>query len=81
MENPYKSIKNKKDYEALHASGMFWEFHPELTGNWNIDKLRILGDEAEERINIIGQNGNDGLHYKDEPKPGDQLKFNFEEDE
>ena len=25
-------------------------------------------EEAEERINIIGQNGNDGLHYKEEKK-------------
>jgi len=34
-----------------------------LTGDWNVDKIRILGDEAEKRMNIVGQNGNDGLHY------------------
>ena len=28
----------KKDYLGLVASGMFWEFHPELTGNWEKDK-------------------------------------------
>jgi hypothetical protein len=32
---------------------------------------------SEKRMNIIGQNGNDGLHYQHEAKPGDQLEFNF----
>ena len=34
----------KKDYEALIASGMAWEFHPWLTGNWNEDKERYITD-------------------------------------
>lgn len=29
-------------YEALIASGMAWEFHPWLTGNWNDDKERYI---------------------------------------
>jgi len=37
----YKNIKTKENYEKLLASGMFWEFHPELTGNWEQDKLII----------------------------------------
>lgn len=28
----------KEDYFLLLGSGMFWEFHPELTGKWNKDK-------------------------------------------
>ena len=28
----------KEDYEKLLASGMFWEFFPELTGEWEKDK-------------------------------------------
>ena len=32
----------KKDYEMLIASGMDWEFHPWLTGNWNEDKDRYI---------------------------------------
>ena len=61
--NPYKWISCIGDYNRLLLSGMFWELHPELTGDWNVDKIRILGDQAEERMNIVGQNGNDGLHY------------------
>lgn len=33
----------RKDYEMLIASGMAWEFHPWLTGNWNEDKDRYIG--------------------------------------
>lgn len=28
----------KKEYEQLLASGMFWEFYPELTGEWEKDE-------------------------------------------
>ena len=36
------------------------------------DTNDFLEHEAENRMNIIGQNGNDGLHYKKEetPRPG-----------
>ena len=34
----------KKDYDMLIASGMAWEFHPWLTGNWNDDKERYITD-------------------------------------
>lgn len=37
----YKNIKTKENYDKLLASGMFWEFHPELTGEWEKDKLII----------------------------------------
>jgi hypothetical protein len=32
----------RKDYEMLIRSGMAWEFHPWLTGNWNEDKERYI---------------------------------------
>lgn len=32
----------RKDYEMLIRSGMAWEFHPWLTGNWNEDKDRYI---------------------------------------
>jgi len=34
-------------------------------------------DEAEKRMDIIGQNGNDGLHYDDNdpPKPSKTIKI------
>ena len=34
----------KNDYDMLIASGMAWEFHPWLTGNWNEDKERYITD-------------------------------------
>lgn len=38
----YKQIKTKENYNKLLTSGMFWEFHPELTGDWEVDKAIIL---------------------------------------
>ena len=63
--NPYKSISKQGDYNRLLLSGHFFDIHPELTGNWKVDRLRILADEFEERMNLVGQNGNTGLHYDD----------------
>ena len=34
----------RKDYKMLIASGMAWEFHPWLTGNWNEDKDRYINE-------------------------------------
>ncbi len=34
------------------------------------DTEDFLEEEAEKRMDIIGQNGNEGLHYKEESKPG-----------
>ena len=61
-KNEY-NIENEKDYILLMKSGMMWVFHPELTGQWSVDKITILGEKSEERMKAIGQNGNDGLHY------------------
>jgi hypothetical protein len=40
------------DYQALIQSGMFWERYPNLTGNWEQDKinwaLQRLTENAEE---------------------------------
>ncbi len=30
--------KREKDYFKLLQTGMFWEFYPELTGDWEKDK-------------------------------------------
>ena len=37
----YKHIKLKRDYNKLLKSGMFFEFHPELSGEWKKDKKVI----------------------------------------
>jgi len=38
----YEQIKTKENYDKLLVSGMFWEFHPELSGDWEKDKEVIL---------------------------------------
>jgi hypothetical protein len=30
----------KAEYQLVLKSGMFWEFHPELTGDWDKDKTQ-----------------------------------------
>lgn len=39
----YRNIKTEENYMSLLKSGMFWEFHPELTGNWYLDESVING--------------------------------------
>lgn len=39
---------NKEDYDKLLNSGMFWEFHPELSGDWNKDKNLILDIDTKQ---------------------------------
>lgn len=39
----YRKIKTEENYMLLLKSGMFWEFHPELTGNWYLDESVING--------------------------------------
>lgn len=40
----YRNIKTEENYMLLLKSGMFWEFHPELTGNWCLDEPVINGN-------------------------------------
>lgn len=40
----YEKIKTKDDYDLLLKSGMFFELHPELSGNWEKDK-NIIADK------------------------------------
>lgn len=57
----YDNIKQKSDYDKLLATGMFWEFHPELTGAWNVDKVVILGQPKPEKYEShakVDTNGN-----------------------
>lgn len=45
-------IECKKEYEALIKSGMAWEFHPWLTGDWDIDKEQFI-NEISNKVNSI----------------------------
>jgi hypothetical protein len=42
------------------------EFIKEETYDAGVDSNKAFNDESESRMNIIGQNGNDGLHYGEE---------------
>lgn len=46
----YKHIKTQESYNQLLSSGMFFEFHPELTGNWNVDKEVINNTNFNDKI-------------------------------
>lgn len=48
----------KDEYLALKDSGLFYEYYPQATGIYD-------DDVQQSRIDVIGQNGNDGDHYKD----------------
>jgi hypothetical protein len=34
--------KYQEDYITLKSTGMFWEFHPELSGEWEKDKEEFI---------------------------------------
>ena len=56
MSKDYKHIQTKEDYTKLLNSGMFWEFHPELSGNWQDDERVIKNinyDTVLEAVNCV----------------------------
>ncbi len=38
VKKQYRKIRKYKGYLNLLLSGMFYEFHPDLTGVWKLDK-------------------------------------------
>ena len=40
--NEYRNIRSKEGYEGLLKTVFFWEFYPELSGNWDDDKKVIF---------------------------------------
>lgn len=51
--NRYIHITKKSNYEKLLKSGMFWEFHPELTGDWEKDKNTFKRPSTKEFLKLI----------------------------
>jgi hypothetical protein len=49
----YKQINTEERYNKLLNSGMFWEFYPELTGRWEVDKKLILPDVVHSKTGLI----------------------------
>lgn len=45
MRDEYKHIQTEKEYNLLKLSGFFYEFHPELTGNWKEDEEIIKSEK------------------------------------
>lgn len=41
MSDKYGKIKDEESHNLLLQSGMFFEFHPELTGDWDVDSKVI----------------------------------------
>lgn len=41
MENKYNKINTREKYESLLKSGMFWEFYPELSGEYDKDIINV----------------------------------------
>lgn len=52
----YTQIKTKENYDKLISSGMFFEFHPELTGNYEKDMINITNSDFD---------GNDNKQYSE----------------
>ena len=65
-EAAYNEIKDRKGH--LRADGTFVKEHDRLPE-------KLMSDETDARMDIIGQNGNDGLHYTPQPGPLDGKMF------
>jgi hypothetical protein len=56
----YQNIQTKENYLLLLKSGMFFEFYPELTGDWEKDVVIINSEkqnfsEVDNFINFLEQ--------------------------
>lgn len=40
-------VNYERDYQLLLKSGMFWEFHPELTGSYEKDKESWIAQQKK----------------------------------
>jgi len=59
MLNLYKRILIFDGYYKLLKSGMFWEFHPELSGIWEEDIDTMLSSITDEEMETYLPNFND----------------------
>lgn len=53
----------REEYDTVYRSGMMGEFYPDASGCYEKD----VEEYNEQRMNVIGQNGNDGLVYTTGP--------------
>ncbi len=51
-----------EEYDALLVSGFFWEFYPELTGNWEEDEEVWRTEIYPALLLSRFQYKNDGIH-------------------
>lgn len=69
----YKQIKTRESYDKLLHSGMFWEFHPELTGVWGEDRLLIHAEQPKKYKTIVTQNKNHATRIRRNYKRPERL--------
>jgi hypothetical protein len=82
----YKNIKKEKDYKKLLRSGMLFQFHPELTGDWATDKevinpsgmTRFIKDLADNWIPKTETKTGYGYHGS---RKGDKIPYTMYFDE
>lgn len=68
-----EKLKNidRETYNRLKNSGMFWELHPEATGNWTIDSGGIrssynwLKEPEYKNLTILDSDGWDRKNYEE----------------
>jgi len=77
--NAWSEEITKRAMEANKARTEILGDNPEINSQWHPDALE---NPQVSRMDIIGQNGNDGLHYTPGPGPldGTQAKINWEKD-
>lgn len=49
---------SRAHYDTLIASGMAWEFHPWLTGNWEDDKEQFIKEVMSRFKDVYTENQN-----------------------
>lgn len=60
----YKIVGTKEHYNILLESGMFFEFYPELTGTWDIDKVKIVNEMKKADSHQPKNHNNELSNYK-----------------
>ena len=61
--DPYKGVQNRKDYNKLLESGMFWEFYPEFSGDWEEDQKIIAKYYESKKKNFISKYVGENTFY------------------
>tara|TARA_R110002074_G_scaffold182526_1_gene347444 strand:- start:1345 stop:1764 length:420 start_codon:yes stop_codon:yes gene_type:complete len=64
MEKVMMSVPEGKEFNKSYPIDLYPSAELKSRVKENQDKLKDTRDESEKRMDVIGQNGNDGLHYE-----------------